>query len=220
MEFLFKKWAPSPINRSRSINKQANPKIIDVLENLKREIQSLPCHLKETKNIVLSSGDFNSPIMFVGEAPGDEENQQKIPFLGANGKLLNKMLEAIGIDRDKVYMTNVFFWQPEQNRMPTQQELVMTLPLVEKHILLQKPQLIVTLGAVAAKTLLKITEGILSVRGTLQELTIENKKFPVFIACHPAYILRTHKISDYLEDFKNIQKYLKTHEIYSLVEKN
>jgi uracil-DNA glycosylase family 4 len=220
MEFLFKKWREVPIDRRKSIKK-------DTLENLNncmgltelvKEIENLPCYLKNTKNTVLASGDFNSPIMFIGEAPGEEENSQKTPFVGASGKLLNKMLEAIGVNRDKVYITNMFFWQPEENRIPTSQELKMTLPLVEKHILLQKPKVIVTLGAVAAKSLLKITEGILNLRGTLQPMILKENSIPVFIACHPSYILRTHKINEYLDDFKKIKDYLIKENLYSQVQ--
>jgi uracil-DNA glycosylase len=217
MDLLFKKWCHKPINRKkRAVIKEFD--ICESLTDLIQEIQNLPCPLKETKNIVLSKGDFKSPLMFIGEAPGEEDNQQKKPFVGISGKLLNKMLVSIQINIEKIYMTHVFFWQTEESRSPTLQELKLTLPLVEKHILIQKPKLIVLLGAVATKSLLKTTEGILSIRGTFQQLYIQNEKFNVFITCHPSYILRTHKIKEYLEDFKKIKEYLEQNNLYNLLQ--
>lgn len=220
MDFLFKKWSNIPINRKKNNGSTMynNLGSYVALTDLMEEINNIDYYLKATKNTVVCDGDFNSPVMFIGEAPGEEENAQKIPFVGASGKLLNKMLEAIGMDRNKIYITNMFFWQPEQNRMPTPQELRMTIPYVEKHILIQKPKLIVTLGAVAAKSLLKINEGILSVRGTLQTLTLNGENFPVFIACHPSYVLRTHKVTEYLQDFQAIKKYLQKYHLFQQVQ--
>lgn len=218
MDFLLKKWSEEAIKRNKTIATEESNALEQCMwhMNLIKDIEDLPYELKHKKNIVLSSGQINSPLMFIGEAPGEEENSQKKPFVGASGKLLNQMLSNIDVDRDKIYITNVFFWQPEQNRTPNSQELEMTLPIVKKHIALQKPKLIVALGSVATKALLKINEGILKLRGTLQSY----EDIPVFVMPHPSYILRTQTISDYLGDFQKLKAYLELNNIYTLVKKN
>jgi DNA polymerase len=166
------------------------------LEDLRAEIARFDgCALRDTAmNLVFSDGNPRSPVMFIGEAPGEEEDRQGKPFVGAAGKLLNQMLKAGGIAREDIYITNVLFWRPPGNRTPTDAEIASCLPFVERHIALIKPKIIVPLGGVAAKTLLKSKEGITRIRGrwTNYTPTIESslEDIPCLPIFHPAYLLR------------------------------
>lgn len=216
MEYLNKKWNEIPINRKKNnFSQEINNNII--LNELLEEIKKIPSDLNKTKNIVLSSGNFNSPVMFIGEAPKEEENLKKEPFVGNNGQFLNKMLASIGVDRKKVYITNIFFWQIENNRILNKEDINMVLPIVKKHIYLQNPKIIIILGSVAAKNLLNINVGILKIKNTLQSIEINDRNYKIYIACHPAYILKTNKIQEYTEDFFKIQKYLIENNLYDFV---
>lgn len=188
------------------------------LVKLTEDIAKLHCTTRMGKNTVIGRGDFNSPIMFMGEAPGEEENKQQMPFVGASGKLLDKMLNAAGIDRNKIYITNMFFWQPDNNRTPNNQELELAMPYVQKHIEIQQPKLIITLGAVATKGLIKNEQLVTKLRGTFQTLTFDNNfHYDVFVTFHPAYILRNHQYAKYEEDFKLIRKFLEDNQLYDRV---
>jgi len=167
------------------------------LDELRDEIAKFEgCALRATAmNLVFADGNPASPIMFIGEAPGEEEDRQGKPFVGAAGKLFNQMLKAGGIDRPDIYITNVLFWRPPGNRTPTDAEIASCLPFVERHISLIKPKLIVPLGGVAAKTLLRAKEGITRIRGRLTEYVPHPQSglapsIPCLPIFHPAYLLR------------------------------
>jgi len=137
------------------------------LEDLKLAIESFEgCNLRRTaKNTVFSDGNPDTQIMFVGEAPGREEDLQGLPFIGRSGQLLDLMLAAIGLDRTTVYISNVIPWRPPGNRAPTPAETEVCLPFIERHIELVAPKVLVMLGGSSAKTLLRTSEGILRLRG-------------------------------------------------------
>ena len=163
-------------------------------------------------NTVFSDGNPKSPLMIIGEAPGAEEDKLGKPFVGQAGKLLDRMLNAIGRNRTNTYITNVVFWRPPGNRKPTDEEIAICLPFVKKHISLLKPKLLVLLGAVASQALLGINEGIMRDRGKWQTLDIPglDKRLDVMPIYHPAFLLRqpSHK-RDAWEDLKNINTKLK-----------
>lgn len=152
------------------------------------------CILKKTATTtVFGDGNPQSQIMFIGEAPGNEEDRCGIPFMGPSGELLNKMLASIGLDRTKVYITNLIPWRPPGNRPPTTAEIEACLPLLMQHIGLINPKVIVFLGGGAAKALLKTEESITKIRGKWSQWACPSsaqsiETLPMF---HPAFLLRT-----------------------------
>jgi len=152
------------------------------------------CGLKKTAtNTVFADGNPEAKIMFVGEAPGADEDRQGKPFVGVSGQLLDRMLAAIGLDRSRIYITNILYWRPPGNRQPTPQEVQQCLPFVTRHIELVKPDILILLGGTAAKTMLNQSEGITRIRGRWfqyksAELLTDIPAMPTY---HPAYLLRT-----------------------------
>jgi DNA polymerase len=151
------------------------------------------CALRTTAtNLVFAEGNPKSALMLVGEAPGAEEDKQGVPFVGASGKLLDKMLAAIGLDRTHVYISNVLPWRPPGNRTPTDQEIAACLPFIAQHIALVQPKLLLFLGGVAAKSLLRTNEGIMRLRGKQVAYTApDGTTIPAIATFHPSYLLRS-----------------------------
>lgn len=162
------------------------------LEELKSALEAFNgCNLKRTaKTTVFADGNPEAKIMLIGEAPGRDEDMQGLPFVGRAGQLLDRMLAAIDLDRESVYITNVIPWRPPGNRTPTPQETEICRPFIERHIELIKPEIIVMLGGSSAKTLLKTTDGILRMRGKWAEVETANSKTSALPTLHPAYLLR------------------------------
>ncbi|PCI04364.1 MAG: uracil-DNA glycosylase [Hyphomicrobiales bacterium] len=162
------------------------------LEELKQAIESFEgCNLRRTaKNTVFSDGNPDTQIMFVGEAPGREEDLQGLPFIGRSGQLLDLMLGAIGLSRETVYISNVIPWRPPGNRAPTPAETEVCLPFIERHIELIAPKVLVMLGGSSAKTLLRTSDGILRLRGKWKELSFSGHSVDAMSTLHPAYLLR------------------------------
>ncbi|MGB1547376.1 MAG: uracil-DNA glycosylase [Alphaproteobacteria bacterium] len=151
------------------------------------------CPLKAAANLVFADGNPEAKVMLIGEAPGAEEDRQGLPFVGPSGKLLDRMLAAIGLDRKSVYITNVLFWRPPGNRQPTPAEIAACLPFVERHIELVDPEILVLLGGPAAKTLTARNEGIMKLRGKWFEYESRGMSRPcsAIATFHPAYLLRS-----------------------------
>jgi DNA polymerase len=151
------------------------------------------CELKRSAtNTVFADGDPSGRIMLIGEAPGRDEDLQGLPFVGRAGKLLDRMLAEIGLDRRKVYITNVLNWRPPQNREPSPEEAAICLPFLHRHIELADPKMMILLGAVSVRHVLGLTEGITRVRGkwNLYQSVALNRSIPVMPTLHPAYLLR------------------------------
>jgi DNA polymerase len=149
------------------------------------------CGLKATATqLVFGDGDPQAEIMFVGEAPGADEDRQGLPFVGRAGQLLDKMLAAIGLDRGKVYIANVVPWRPPGNRTPTPLETAICLPFTRRQIELVHPKILVCLGAAAAQTLLGATDGIRRLRGRWFDFEIGTTRLRALAMLHPAYLLR------------------------------
>ena len=149
------------------------------------------CALKRTAtHTVFADGNPASRIMFIGEAPGRDEDRIGLPFVGRAGKLLDKMLEAIRLDRTSAYITNVLNWRPPENRDPSPEEAAMCLPFLRRHIELVNPGIIVLLGAVAARHVMGFSEGIMKLRGRWLEYRVGDHMVPVMPTLHPAYLLR------------------------------
>lgn len=150
------------------------------------------CNLKFTaKNLVFADGNPEAAVMFVGEAPGRDEDLEGLPFVGRSGQLLDRMLAAIGLDRGSAYIANVIPWRPPGNRTPTPHETEICRPFIERQIELVNPKVLVNLGAPSSKTLLNTTENILRLRGNWRvHTTASGIAIPAMPTLHPAYLLR------------------------------
>ncbi len=151
------------------------------------------CALKATAmNLCLFDGNPKAQIMIIGEAPGAEEDRQGRPFVGAAGQLLDRMLAAIGHDRQSVYITNLLFWRPPGNRNPTAAEVAACLPFLERQVELVDPSHVLLLGASSVRTLLARQEGILKLRGRWAHYQHAglSRPIPAMPTLHPAYLLR------------------------------
>ncbi len=176
--------------------KKVNKKLeeINEINELIPLISNHASPLKKTaKKLVLFDGDLKSNLIIIGEAPGQEEDEQGIPFVGKAGQLLNKMLSAIQIERKNVYVTNVLPWRPPQNRTPTDEEILEFLPFLQRQIEIIKPKFIYLLGATAAKAILSTPLSLGKLRGQWHEYKSINLKssINVLVSYHPAFLLRS-----------------------------
>jgi DNA polymerase len=150
------------------------------------------CALKSTATrLVFADGNPQARIMFVGEAPGREEDLEGLPFVGRSGKLLDRMIAAIGLDRSKAYIANVIPWRPPGNRTPTPQETQICLPFIKRQIELVNPDVLVTLGNPSTQTLLLAREGIMKTRGKWFDYDTGTRTIRALATFHPAYLLRS-----------------------------
>ena len=150
------------------------------------------CALKATATrLVFADGNPQARIMFVGEAPGREEDLEGLPFVGRSGKLLDRMIAAIGLDRTSAYIANVIPWRPPGNRTPTPQETQICLPFIQRQIELVNPDVLVTLGNPSTQTLLETREGIMKTRGRWFEYNTGTRVIRAIATFHPAYLLRS-----------------------------
>jgi len=150
------------------------------------------CALKSTATrLVFADGNPQARIMFVGEAPGREEDIEGLPFVGRSGKLLDRMIAAIGLDRSSAYIANVIPWRPPGNRTPTPQETQICLPFVQRQIELVNPDVLVTLGNPSTQTLLSTREGIMKTRGRWFDYDTGTRVIRALATFHPAYLLRS-----------------------------
>ena len=164
------------------------------LDDLKEMMERFDgCSLKFSANsTVFGNGNPRAELMIVGEAPGADEDRAGEPFVGRSGRLLNKMLKAIGLERDDCFVSNILPWRPPGNRPPTDAEVAVCLPFIERQIEMVNPKIILMLGNSAANALLNMTESISHLRGHFIAYNIgENKSFPSLATFHPAYLLRS-----------------------------
>jgi len=183
------------------------------LEELKEAAMNFNgCALKTTaKSTVFGAGNKHAKVMFIGEAPGADEDRVGLPFVGRSGRLLEKMMASVGLKREDVYITNVIMWRPPGNRTPTDAEVAICLPFLKRQIELVEPKMIVFLGASAANALLDNTESISKMRGHFLDYETSSKKIIEALATfHPAFLLRNsaQKAKSWT-DFLRILKKLK-----------
>ncbi|WP_329610458.1 uracil-DNA glycosylase [Jiella pelagia] len=167
----------------------------ETLDELKELLDGFDgCNLKITaKHTVFGDGPKTADLMFIGEAPGRDEDMAGVPFVGRSGQLLNRMLEAIGLEREAVRVTNTVPWRPPGNRAPTLAETQICLPFVQRQIELVRPKIVVCLGSPSAKAILGSAEGILRMRGKWQSYSFDlaaDATIPAIAMLHPAYLLR------------------------------
>ena len=180
-----------------------------VLAKLKKEINSIKdCKLKENASrIVFSDGNIESPIMIVGEGPGQKEDQMGKPFVGDAGALLNKMLKAINIERKKIYITNVVNYRPPNNRKPEISEINRYSEYLKSHIAIIDPKILVLMGSTAMEALLGSNKKISKERGKWKDIIIKKKTYKTIVTFHPAYLLRKPDQKKFSwEDLKIIRK--------------
>ena len=180
------------INRYKKDNFEVSADRVDNLEKLKKSIQNIKnCSLKDNaKNMVFSDGNPKSKIMLIGEAPGANEDEEGLPFVGRAGVLLDKMLSAINLDRKKVYISNIINYRPPENRRPTDDEMKRYLPFITKHIEIINPKILVLLGSTAMNALIGSDVVISKMRGKWIEKKFGNCKTSVIITFHPAFLMR------------------------------
>lgn len=165
----------------------------ETLDALKMILEGFDgCPLKRTATrLVFADGNPQARIMFVGEAPGRDEDVQGLPFVGRSGRLLDLMMAAIGLDRTSAYIANVIPWRPPGNRTPTPQETAVCLPFIRRQIELADPDILVCLGGPSAQTLLGTKEGITKMRGQVVPYDTGRRAISALATFHPAYLLRT-----------------------------
>ncbi|MFI4984051.1 MAG: uracil-DNA glycosylase family protein [Rickettsiales bacterium] len=164
------------------------------LEELEKYVKGFTgCDLKKTAmNTVFGDGSASAEVMFIGEAPGANEDKEGIPFCGQSGKLLNNILKATGFARETVYITNTVFWRPPGNRRPTPDEIKICRPFVEKSIALIHPKMLVLVGSTAVESLLDSKVSMHTLRETnyMYENRYTKEEIPTFVIFHPSYLLR------------------------------
>ena len=180
------------INRYKKENFEISEDKAERLKILKKSITNLKnCDLKkQAKNIVFCDGNPKSKIMLIGEAPGANEDEEGLPFVGRAGILLDKMLASINLDRKKVYISNIINYRPPENRRPTDQEIKRYLPYITKHIEIINPKILVLLGSTAMNALVGDDVVISKMRGKWIEKKFGNCKTSVIITFHPAFLMR------------------------------
>ena len=191
------------------------------LQLVKKEIEeNMICPLKDSAtNMVFGKGNADAEIMFIGEAPGEKEDLQGLPFVGAAGKQLDSLLQNIGLTLDDVYVANILKYRPPNNRDPTTEEIIRHTPYLVKQIEIIKPKIICTLGNFSTKFVLagfqvagmKDIAGISQLHGTFRDKETEHYKFKVVPLYHPAAMLYNPKLRQILaDDFKKLGEFLGT----------
>ena len=201
-----KKLEQSGFNKDIGDKKTQIDEVIKDLQNHKSSLQ------KMATKLVVYDGNLNAKVMLIGEAPGRDEDQQGIPFVGRAGQLLNKMLLAIKLEREDVYITNVVNWRPPDNRTPNDNEILEYLPFLQRQIDIIKPKFIFLLGGVAAKAILSTPLTLGKLRGKWHEYKSLNLEqgIPTIASYHPAFLLRSPQYKKHSwEDLQMLQEKLK-----------
>ena len=200
-------FSNKPINRFKIKPKEEDKshKLNDLKENIKN-IDN--CELKENSSkLVFNDGDYKSKIMIVGEGPGEKEAREGKPFVGEAGILLNKMLKAINLKRENVYITNVVNYRPPNNRKPEYVEITRYSNFLKKHISIIDPKILILMGSTAMESLFGSNIKITKERGSWKDIIVNNKTYLCMITFHPAYLLRQPENKKYSwTDLKEIRK--------------
>ena len=190
-------------NDEQNLNKKAR------LLELKKKISSIEnCNLKDnSKNLILGDGDINSPIMLIGEAPGEKEDNSGLSFQGDVGELLKKMLMAIDIRKEKIYLTYTINFRPPEDRRPTRKEIQRYSVFLKEHITIINPKIIILMGSTAMEAVTNLNNKISDERGNWKEIILKNKTYPLMITYSPSYLIRFSENKKYSwEDLKKIRK--------------
>ena len=180
------------INRYKKDNFEISSNKAENLDKLKKSILDIKnCSLKNNATkMVFNDGNPKSKIMFIGEAPGSNEDQEGLPFVGRAGTLLDKMLASINLDRKNIYISNIINYRPPENRRPTDEEINRYVPFIKKHIEIINPKILVLLGSTAMNALIENNNVISEVRGKWFEKKIGQCNTSVIVTFHPAFLMR------------------------------
>jgi len=207
-DFIF---SDKPINRLKVVqnnNSSKNKNKNELLLILKNQINSIQnCNLKKnSKNVIMGDGDLNSPIMLIGEAPGVVEDESNSTFQGEIGSLLNKMLLAINIKREKVYTTYSINFKTPEDRKPTAQEIKRYSVFLKEHISIIDPKIVILMGSTAMQSITGLHK-ISNERGKWKEIILKNKTLPLMITFSPSYLIRFPENKKFSwEDLKKIKQ--------------
>lgn len=210
-DFIF---SDKPINRLKVVQKNISSKNQnknELLSVLKDQINSIQnCNLKKnSKNVIMGDGDLNSPLMLIGEAPSKVEDETNSTFQGEIGSLLNKMLLAINIKREKVYTTYSVNFRTPEDRKPTAQEIKRYSVFLKEHISIIDPKIVILMGSTAMESLTGLNK-ISNERGKWKEIIFKNKTLPLMITFSPSYLIRFPENKKYSwEDLKKIKQKIK-----------
>ena len=195
-----------------ALNKQESVETEKAIKDLADQIRACQnCQLAQTRtNAVPGEGNPHAEIVFVGEAPGADEDEQGRPFVGRAGQLLEKIIAAMGLSRNDVFICNTLKCRPPGNRDPRPEEIISCLPFLQKQLELIRPEIIVALGAHAAKTLLKTNKPIGQLRGTFHEYYTSEDALPIKLmpTYHPAYLLRNYSQDNRTRVWDDMKKVL------------
>ena len=204
-----------PINRFKIV-KDSEKKVVQnnldkktKLQELKRKINSIDdCNLKDNaKNLILGDGNIDSPIMLIGETPGDLEDNSGYSFQGNVGELLKKMLLAINVKKEKIYTAYSINFRPPDDRKPTSKEIKRYSIFIKEHITIIDPKIIILMGSTAMEAVTGINDKISLERGNWKEIILNNKTYPLIISFSPSYLIRFPENKKYSwEDLKKIKK--------------
>ena len=204
-----------PINRFKIV-KDSEKKVIQnnldkktKLQELKRKINSIDdCNLKDNaKNLILGDGNIDSPIMLIGETPGDLEDNSGYSFQGNVGELLKKMLLAINVKKEKIYTAYSINFRPPDDRKPTSKEIKRYSIFIKEHITIIDPKIIILMGSTAMEAVTGINDKISLERGNWKEIILNNKTYPLIISFSPSYLIRFPENKKYSwEDLKKIKR--------------
>ena len=204
-----------PINRFKIV-KDSEKKVVQnnldkktKLQELKRKINSIDdCNLKDNaKNLILGDGNIDSPIMLIGETPGDLEDNSGYSFQGNVGELLKKMLLAINVEKEKIYTTYSINFRPPDDRKPTSKEIKRYSIFIKEHITIIDPKIIILMGSTAMEAVTGINDKISLERGNWKEIILNNKTYPLIISFSPSYLIRFPENKRYSwEDLKKIKR--------------
>ena len=204
-----------PINRFKIV-KDSEKKVVQnnldkktKLQELKRKINSIDdCNLKDNaKNLILGDGNIDSPIMLIGETPGDLEDTSGYSFQGNVGELLKKMLLAINVKKEKIYTAYSINFRPPDDRKPTSKEIKRYSIFIKEHITIIDPKIIILMGSTAMEAVTGINDKISLERGNWKEIILNNKTYPLIISFSPSYLIRFPENKRYSwEDLKKIKR--------------
>jgi len=208
-DFIFNN---KPINRLKASeinNFNSNPNKVENLLTLKKKISSIEnCILKDgSKKLVMGDGNINSPIMLIGETPGKLEEESGYSFQGEVGSLLNKMLQAININRKDVYSTYSVNFRTPSDRKPTSQEIKRYSVFLKEHVLIINPKIIILMGGTAMEAMTGLNNRISNERGKWKEIILKSKTFPLMITFNPSFLIKFPENKRYSwEDLKKIRQ--------------
>ena len=198
-----------PINRFKFVKNENIIDKIDRLLVLEKNITAIQdCNLKkDSRSLIMGNGEINSPIMIIGETPGELEEKSGKPFQGDVGILLEKMLTAINIKKERVYLTYSINFRPPEDRKPTSQEMRRYSVFLKEHISIIDPKILILMGSTAMETVTGLNTKISNERGQWKEIIIKNKTIPLLITYSPSYLIRFSENKKYSwEDLKKIKQ--------------